>query len=165
MSIIFKQAVWEEAVRRSLVAVGRAGSEQEVSRQVSACRWSGSRGNCGAEKEKKLLRCVSWEEAVAAAWGWSTDTPSPPLFASKPVPVMKVSGFCCSNTAAKATSRHRNSRGVELQLGTVPCSSATVTVPSCWTAPALRAAGADISPRQRLQRCVANAGDVTAEGV
>lgn len=119
------------------MAVRRAGSEQEVSCQVSACCWSGSRGNCGAEKEEKLLQCVSWEEAVAAAWGWSADTASPPLFASKTVPAMKASCFFCSNTAAKAASRHSNSRGVELQLGTVPCSSATVTVPSCWTAPAL----------------------------
>lgn len=54
MSIIFKQAVWEEAVRRSLVAVSRARSEQEVSHQVSACCWSGSGGNHGAEKEEKL---------------------------------------------------------------------------------------------------------------
>lgn len=35
MNIIFKQAAWEEAVRRSLVAV-RGGSEQEVRCQVSA---------------------------------------------------------------------------------------------------------------------------------
>lgn len=94
-----------------------------------------------------------------------TDTASPPLFASKPVPAMKLSCFFCSNTADKATSSHRNSHGVELQLGTLPCSSAMVTVPSCWTAPALPAAGTDITPRQRLQRCVANAEDVTAEGV
>lgn len=70
MSIIFKQAVWEEAVSRSLVAVRRAGSEQEVSHQVPACCWSGSGGSRGAEKEEKLLQCVSREEAAAAAGGW-----------------------------------------------------------------------------------------------
>lgn len=56
-------------MRRSLVAVRRAGSEQEVSCQVSGCCWSGSGGNCGAEKEEKLLQCVSWEEAEAAVGG------------------------------------------------------------------------------------------------
>ena len=150
MSIIFKQAVWEEAVRTPLVAVRRAGSEQEVSRQVSACCWSGSGGNRGAEKEEKLLQCMSWEEAAAAVGGWSTDTASPLLFVSKSVPVMKVSCFFHSNTADKAASSHRNSCGAELQLGTVPCSSAMVTVPSCWTPPALQVAGTDITPHQRL---------------
>lgn len=141
MSIIFKQAVWEEAVRRSLVAVRRAGSEQEVSHQVSACCWNGSGSNHGAEKEEKLLQCVSWEEAAAAVGRWSTDTASPPLFASKSVPAMKASSFFCSNTADKVASSHRNSRGTEWQLETVPCSSAMVAVPSCWTAPALRVGG------------------------
>lgn len=70
---------------------------------------------------------------------------------------MKASCFFCSNTADKAASSHRNSRGAELQLGTVPCSSAAVTVPSCWTAPALPAAGTDVTPRQRLQSFMANA--------
>ena len=64
MSIIFKPAVWEEAVRSSLVAVRRAGREQEVSCQVPACCRSRSGGNRGAEKEEKLLQCASWEEAA-----------------------------------------------------------------------------------------------------
>lgn len=72
-----------------------------------------------------------------------TELQSPPLSASKPVPAMKASRFFCSNTADKAAWSPRNSHGVELHLGAVCCSSAVVTVPSCWTAPALPVAGTE----------------------
>lgn len=76
-----------------------------------------------AEKEK-LFQCVPWEEAAAAAGRMEADTANPPLFSSKPAPTMKAPRFFCSNTAGKATWSHGKGRGAELQLGTVPCSSA-----------------------------------------
>lgn len=57
---------------------------------------------------------------------------------------MKAPCFFCSNTADKAASSHREGRGMELQLGTVPCTLCGDS-PSCWTAPALLAAGRDVT--------------------
>lgn len=119
----------------------------------------------GLRKRRSCSSAHSWEEAAAAGAGMETATASPSLFASKTVPAMKASCFFCSNTADQATSGHRKSGSGELQLGPVPCGSAVVTVPRCWTAPALPAAGRDVTPRQGLQRSMANAEDVTAEGV
>lgn len=140
MSIIFKQAVWEEAVRRSLVAVRRADQSKRLAIRCLLAAGMGQEVTTGLRKRRSCSSACLGKK-LQQQWGDGALTLQALLFASKSVPAMKASSFFCSNTADKVASSHRNSRGTELQLGTVPCSSAMVTVPSCWTAPALRVGG------------------------